>query len=89
MGIRFPGFFSRYLRFMKSHHNVHHFLNDECNYGVSSPVLDYVFGTYMSKKDVCCTSSCTAAETHLHHPTPTPTQAEAERERLSVSKKVN
>ena len=49
----FPRFFSSYLKFMKSHHNTHHFLNDDCNFGVSNPVLDFVFGTYMSKGEVC------------------------------------
>eukprot|EP01063_Lacrimia_lanifica_P001360 TRINITY_DN10682_c0_g1_i1.p1 TRINITY_DN10682_c0_g1~~TRINITY_DN10682_c0_g1_i1.p1 ORF type:complete len:361 (+),score=97.92 TRINITY_DN10682_c0_g1_i1:51-1133(+) len=49
--VKFPMFFARYLTFMKSHHNVHHFLNDTCNFGVSSPLLDFVFGTYISKPD--------------------------------------
>eukprot|EP01061_Rhynchopus_euleeides_P034271 TRINITY_DN58023_c0_g1_i1.p1 TRINITY_DN58023_c0_g1~~TRINITY_DN58023_c0_g1_i1.p1 ORF type:complete len:371 (+),score=133.63 TRINITY_DN58023_c0_g1_i1:55-1113(+) len=49
--VSFPRFFTKYLRYMKSHHNTHHFLNDTCNYGVSNPLLDFVFGTYMSKKD--------------------------------------
>eukprot|EP01060_Flectonema_neradi_P005073 TRINITY_DN1336_c0_g1_i1.p1 TRINITY_DN1336_c0_g1~~TRINITY_DN1336_c0_g1_i1.p1 ORF type:complete len:349 (+),score=56.79 TRINITY_DN1336_c0_g1_i1:74-1120(+) len=47
----FPKFFSAYLKFMKSHHNTHHFLNEDCNFGVSNPILDFVFGTYMSKAE--------------------------------------
>ncbi|KAJ9444978.1 Ceramide very long chain fatty acid hydroxylase SCS7 [Diplonema papillatum] len=47
----FPKFFASYLQCMKSHHNVHHYLNDSCNFGVSSPLLDYAFGTYLSKQD--------------------------------------
>eukprot|EP01059_Diplonema_ambulator_P004031 TRINITY_DN13727_c0_g1_i3.p1 TRINITY_DN13727_c0_g1~~TRINITY_DN13727_c0_g1_i3.p1 ORF type:complete len:302 (+),score=71.12 TRINITY_DN13727_c0_g1_i3:153-1058(+) len=49
--LRFPKFFTSYLKFMKSCHNVHHFINDDCNFGVSSPILDFVLGTYVSKKD--------------------------------------
>jgi len=35
---------------VKQHHMRHHYQTDDFNYGVSSPLWDFVFGTYQSKK---------------------------------------
>jgi sterol desaturase/sphingolipid hydroxylase (fatty acid hydroxylase superfamily) len=31
--------------YLKRHHLMHHFLDDACNFGVTSPVWDWIFGT--------------------------------------------
>ncbi len=36
---------------VKQHHMRHHYQTDDFNYGVSSPLWDFVFGTYQSKKE--------------------------------------
>lgn len=35
--------------YLKQHHMRHHYLNSDTNYGVSSPLWDFVFGTYLKK----------------------------------------
>jgi Sterol desaturase len=35
--------------YLKQHHMRHHYLNPESNYGVSSPLWDFVFGTFLKK----------------------------------------
>lgn len=35
---------------VKQHHMRHHYQTDDFNYGVSSPLWDFVFGTYQPKK---------------------------------------
>lgn len=40
----------RALRFLWTHHNLHHFKHSDKAYGVSSPFWDYIFGT-MPPKD--------------------------------------
>jgi len=35
-----------YGRYIRRHHFHHHFVNPRSNHGVSSPVWDFVFGTY-------------------------------------------
>ncbi|MFN0159355.1 MAG: sterol desaturase family protein [Bacteroidota bacterium] len=35
---------------VKQHHMRHHYQTDDFNYGVSSPLWDFVFGTYQEKK---------------------------------------
>jgi sterol desaturase/sphingolipid hydroxylase (fatty acid hydroxylase superfamily) len=37
-----PGRLGAYL---KRHHLIHHFLDDACNFGVTSPLWDWIFGT--------------------------------------------
>ena len=32
-------------KFMVKHHAIHHYVNPTMNYGLSSPIWDYVFGT--------------------------------------------
>lgn len=34
------------LRKLRRNHNVHHFKDEDANFGVSSPLWDIVFGTY-------------------------------------------
>jgi sterol desaturase/sphingolipid hydroxylase (fatty acid hydroxylase superfamily) len=34
------------LEYLKRHHTRHHYMNPDINYGVSSPLWDFVFGTY-------------------------------------------
>jgi len=41
--VTLPGSFGRYV---KRHHIRHHFRNPQRNYGVSTPLWDFVFGTY-------------------------------------------
>ena len=36
---------------LKHHHMRHHYQTDEYNYGVSSPLWDFVFRTYQEKKE--------------------------------------
>jgi sterol desaturase/sphingolipid hydroxylase (fatty acid hydroxylase superfamily) len=36
----------RYLKFLKKYHMLHHFKTPDQRYGVSSPLWDWVFGTY-------------------------------------------
>jgi sterol desaturase/sphingolipid hydroxylase (fatty acid hydroxylase superfamily) len=36
-------------RYIKTHHMIHHFRNDEVNFGVSSPLWDWIFGTHASR----------------------------------------
>jgi sterol desaturase/sphingolipid hydroxylase (fatty acid hydroxylase superfamily) len=36
--------------YLKQHHMRHHYMDPDGNYGVSSPMWDFVFGTYMSKQ---------------------------------------
>lgn len=36
---------------LKHHHMKHHYQTDDFNYGVSSPLWDFVFGTYQEKKE--------------------------------------
>jgi sterol desaturase/sphingolipid hydroxylase (fatty acid hydroxylase superfamily) len=36
---------------LKQHHMRHHYQTDDFNYGVSSPLWDFVFGTYQEKKE--------------------------------------
>jgi len=36
-----------FFKWLWINHAVHHYKSDEKNYGVSSPLWDYVFGTYM------------------------------------------
>ena len=33
------------MRYLKKHHAKHHFVNEGTNFGVTSPILDYVFAT--------------------------------------------
>lgn len=35
--------------YLKQHHMRHHYMNPDNNYGVSSPLWDFVFGTFMKK----------------------------------------
>ena len=35
--------------FLKHHHLLHHFSDQTCRFGVSSPLWDYVFGTFKPK----------------------------------------
>lgn len=37
---------------LKHHHMKHHYQTDESNYGVSSPLWDFVFGTYLEREKV-------------------------------------
>ena len=37
---------SRYGKFLRRHHMLHHFSEPEKKFGVSSPLWDFVFGTY-------------------------------------------
>lgn len=37
-----------YARWARRHHFVHHFVNPKMNHGVTSPVWDIVFGTYLA-----------------------------------------
>lgn len=41
---------SRIAKFLHRQHMLHHFHNDEANYGVSSPLWDIVFRTFQPKK---------------------------------------
>ena len=36
----------RYLKYLKKYHMLHHFKTPDARYGVSSPLWDFVFGTY-------------------------------------------
>ena len=36
--------------YLKKHHTRHHYMDPDNNYGVSSPLWDFVFGTYSTKK---------------------------------------
>jgi sterol desaturase/sphingolipid hydroxylase (fatty acid hydroxylase superfamily) len=36
---------------LKHHHMRHHYPTDDSNFGVSSPLWDFVFGTYQEKKE--------------------------------------
>jgi len=36
---------------LKHHHLRHHYLDDECGFGVSTPLWDYVFGTQYERTD--------------------------------------
>lgn len=35
-----------YARWARRHHFTHHFVDARCNHGVTSPLWDFVFGTY-------------------------------------------
>lgn len=37
---------NRYLRLIKRMHMLHHYYNENGNFGVTSPICDYIFGTY-------------------------------------------
>jgi 4-hydroxysphinganine ceramide fatty acyl 2-hydroxylase len=43
---------SPYGRWMRRHHFYHHFENPKVNHGVTSPIWDFVFGTYRPVKTV-------------------------------------
>ncbi|MCP3986752.1 MAG: hypothetical protein GY723_20395 [bacterium] len=36
----------RYMRWLRGHHFHHHFTNPRANHGVTTPLWDWVFGTY-------------------------------------------
>jgi sterol desaturase/sphingolipid hydroxylase (fatty acid hydroxylase superfamily) len=36
-------------RYIRAHHLIHHFRNDSANFGVSSPLWDWIFGTRASR----------------------------------------
>ena len=36
---------SRFAKYLKRHHMIHHYKNPEIRFGVSSPIWDFVFGT--------------------------------------------
>ena len=38
--------YGRYGRWARRHHFTHHFVDARCNHGVTSPLWDFVFGTY-------------------------------------------
>ena len=38
--------FTRYGRYQRQHHFHHHFVNPKTNHGVTSPLWDWVFGTF-------------------------------------------
>jgi sterol desaturase/sphingolipid hydroxylase (fatty acid hydroxylase superfamily) len=40
---------SRVGKFLRRYHMVHHYKDSEANFGISSPLWDYVFGTVSSK----------------------------------------
>jgi sterol desaturase/sphingolipid hydroxylase (fatty acid hydroxylase superfamily) len=40
------------IRYLWRHHTLHHFYDDAKNYGVSSPLWDIIFNTYISHKAV-------------------------------------
>ncbi|WP_050432852.1 sterol desaturase family protein [Chondromyces crocatus] len=42
---------SRWGKWIKRHHMIHHHTGEEARWGVSSPIWDYVFGTMGSKAD--------------------------------------
>ena len=42
----------RYGRFLRRHHFHHHFENPRANHGVTSPVWDFVFGTWESATEI-------------------------------------
>ncbi len=42
-----PGI-GRYARFLRRHHFYHHFVDPASNHGVTSPIWDWVFGTWRS-----------------------------------------
>ncbi len=39
------------LKYLWTHHNIHHYKDDDKAYGVSSPLWDYIFGTMPKKQD--------------------------------------
>jgi sterol desaturase/sphingolipid hydroxylase (fatty acid hydroxylase superfamily) len=41
------GGFGPYGRWARKHHFVHHFVDAKTNHGVTSPLWDFVFGTYL------------------------------------------
>lgn len=43
----------RYGRWARRHHFYHHFHNPRANHGVTSPIWDHVFGTYVEPDIVC------------------------------------
>jgi sterol desaturase/sphingolipid hydroxylase (fatty acid hydroxylase superfamily) len=42
--------------YLKQQHMRHHYMDPDGNYGVSSPLWDFVFGTYMKKQQETVTS---------------------------------
>ncbi len=42
--------------YLKQQHMRHHYMDPDGNYGVSSPIWDFVFGTYMKKQQETATS---------------------------------
>lgn len=40
---------NNFLKFLWHHHSIHHYREDHRAFGVSSPFLDYVFGTMPRK----------------------------------------
>ncbi|MCM2322727.1 MAG: sterol desaturase family protein, partial [Oligoflexia bacterium] len=40
---------TRYGKMLKQHHMLHHYVDPEARWGVSSPFWDYVFGTLKVK----------------------------------------
>lgn len=43
---------TRFGRYVKQNHMIHHFVNPDARWGVSSPLWDYVFGTYEASKNM-------------------------------------
>ena len=41
-----------YGRFVRKHHFTHHFVSPNINHGVTSPIFDLLFGTYLSTDQV-------------------------------------
>ncbi|KEK24717.1 sterol desaturase family protein [Bacillus gaemokensis] len=44
--------FTRFGRWLKKQHILHHYKNENYWFGVSNPVYDFLFGTYKNGKDV-------------------------------------
>lgn len=41
-----------YALLLRKHHLSHHFKNDKMNHGVTTPIWDFIFGTYQSHEDI-------------------------------------
>ena len=41
----------KWFQYLKKHHYLHHFKDEHKNYGVSSPLWDFVFSTYLRQKE--------------------------------------
>ena len=53
---------SRLFRYLKKYHMLHHHQNSELRFGVTSPIFDYLFGTFQSTHQKRAVASAVAGQ---------------------------